>query len=257
MFLTILELLKDKKENNKKQEKNIKKENNEKSDTNNFDDKDNDTNTNTKKRKKNKIQKREKTPRLNKKTNNKKIKKEQKRLKKKQKQKLFYNEEHYSYLYQIILYIIFIIFSINLLSYVFFKGYSLEGSLEVNGNNYKFIPTQSKLEISEYPNFDNLEVGDTLYLIYNSHKKEFKCSKTPKLWGFCLKGTIYKITDYYIYTNFCITGTCDFNNYTQMEITKEGYNVEFKKFLFNYYIYKDSISEIKNLIEESSIQKNN
>lgn len=159
------------------------------------------------------------------------------------------NHEHYSAIYLLILYSLVIIIGINLLTIIFSKGNKIEGTIKIENNNKYFYTKYDTINLTDYPEYRNLEENQKIYLIYNRKQKTYEYSLKKKIFGFCLKGNIEKITDYKIEISF------DFNNKIPdkygLEVDYKTYKVRLKSFLGKYYISSDIIEKTKDDIKDS------
>jgi hypothetical protein len=153
--------------------------------------------------------------------------------------------------YEAIMVVLIFIIIFNIFLMVFSRGHLIEGTVEYKNNKYLFIPTFSKLYITDNKEFKDVKKGDDIYILYNSKDKTYEYSKFFIPFFFYLKGEVTKVNDYYIYIEF------DFNNEIQEDsfylkniAVGDKITVNIKKFLGTYIIEEPFLDSLISYLKE-------
>ena len=136
---------------------------------------------------------------------------------------------------------------LNIFSYLVFPGYQVEGYFKEKNGTYYFETKYNKILKFDYKKFEDLEVGDTVYIVKNDDST--KLSKYPRPFNLSIKGKVAKVNDYYIFINFNIDNTLKSTNtkiYQDTYSTETGlYKVYLKKFFTTYRINEKFFRQTK------------
>lgn len=190
--------------------------------------------TNKKKRKKKK-RKEKKAPSVLKNINNKRKKKKQ--LRKKRRNNI------YTPIYQIVFMFFLLYISAMLLIYTFNKSILIDGTfVQLNENYATFIPSISKVKITENKELKDLSINDVIYVEFNRNKNWIYTQKKDLFKSQKLKGKIIEKNDYYLTLKFNISDI----QLNKLETLKIPLNYEVKISIKKYFTkYKISFDAYK------------